>query len=202
MGSGTSTNNPANNLHKTESEIVKLMFPLYYSAQAITKDEHKLASDAWSDILNDKSPEFVNRKKTDKNFTYSSNVTFFYDTFYMRLFDIHPMSKNLFKNGMRSQGKFLVKMITLALSEINDGVKFDKTLVKLAEVHNERGVKAVECKIFEGSEIFFIFAEISNLVNTFFTHTHTHTLSLSLSLSLPYSLYLRLFFSILCSGLV
>ena len=145
MGSGSSTNNPVTNLHKSESAVVKLMFPLYYSSQDISREEHKSASDGWNSILNDKTPEFLARKN-DPEFGYSSCVIYFYDSFYTRLFNVHPMSRNLFKNGMRSQGKFLVKMITLALSEINDGVKFDKTLVKLAEVHNERGVKAIECK--------------------------------------------------------
>jgi len=110
-------------------------------------------------ILNETSKDFLDKKKNDKNFTYSSCVTYFYDSFYMRLFDIHPMSKNLFKNGMRSQGKFLVKMITLALSEINDSKKFDKTLVKLAEVHNERGVKAVEYGVV-GEVLFYVMKKI------------------------------------------
>ena len=69
-----------------------------------------------------------------------------YDSFYTRLFDIHPMSRYLFKNGMKSQGKFLVQMISLALSELSDPAKFDRTLTKLAEVHYHRGVRAVECK--------------------------------------------------------
>lgn len=146
MGSGSSAS--ANTMNKGENEIVKLMFPIYYSKLNVTSEEHQLASDNWNSILNDKSPEFLDRKKNDPKFEYSSNVTFFYDTFYTRLFNVHPMSKNLFKSGMRSQGRFLVKMITLALSEINDSVKFDKTLIKLAEVHNERGVKAIECKYF------------------------------------------------------
>jgi hemoglobin-like flavoprotein len=145
MGSGSSANNPATQLQQSESNIVKLMFPLYYSPTNITAEEHKIASDGWNAILNDKTPEFLARK-TDPKFGYSSCVIFFYDSFYTRLFNVHPMSKHLFKNGMRSQGKFLVKMITLALSEINDSSKFDKTLIKLAEIHNERGVKAIECK--------------------------------------------------------
>lgn len=146
MGSGSSTNGPVKNLHKSEHEIVKLMFPLYYSSQNITKDEHQMALASWEAILNDKSEEFLANKGTP-GFEYSSCVIFFYDMFYTRLFNVHPMSRNLFKNGMKSQGKFLVKMITLALSEINDSDKFDKTLIKLAEVHNQRGVKAVECEI-------------------------------------------------------
>ena len=41
-----------------------------------------------------------------------------------------------------------MKMISLALSELEDRNKFEKNLVKLALMHYERGVKAVECKSF------------------------------------------------------
>lgn len=133
------------NLAKSEKEIVKLMMPVYYNPEPITKDERKLAFETFQLVLDDKSPEFLARKgKPD--FHYSTCVTFFYDSFYTRLFDIHPMCKHLFKSGMRSQGKFLVKMISLALSELDDPSQFDKNLVKLAEIHYHRGVKAVECK--------------------------------------------------------
>lgn len=144
MGSGPSTINAEKGLRRGENEIVKLMFPLYYSSQDIQSDEHRMATDSWNSILNSTSEEYKRRKINDPEFHYSSCVIFFYDSFYSRLFDIHPMARSLFKNGMKSQGKFLVKMITLALTEINDPDKFDKTLIKLAEVHNIRGVKAVE----------------------------------------------------------
>lgn len=104
-----------------------------------------MAMDSWNLILDDQSPVFRERKgKPD--FPYQSCVTFFYDTFYTRLFDIHPTCRHMFKSGMRAQGKFLVKMISLALSELDDPEQFDKNLVKLAEIHYERGVKSVECK--------------------------------------------------------
>lgn len=156
MGSAPSTaiNDPSKSLSRNAQEIVKLMYPLYYTSQNITSDEHKMASDSWNLILNDKSPEFLARRgKPD--FPYTSCIIFFYDTFYTRLFNVHPMSRNLFKNGMRSQGKFLVKMITLALTEINDASKFDKTLIKLAEVHNQRGVKCVEYGVV-GEVLFYV----------------------------------------------
>lgn len=100
----------------------------------------------------------------------------FYDTFYQRLFDVHPvsyfpfnlsslqlfafffhlkfpnvsyvmkMSRSMFKSGLKTQGKFLVKMISLCLSEITETAKFTKTLEKLTEAHNTRGVKSIECK--------------------------------------------------------
>lgn len=159
MGSTSSTLDPASKLTKNAQEVVKLMYPLYYTTINISKDEHALASAAWESILNDKSEEFLRMKGTP-DFPYSSCVIFFYDTFYTRLFNVHPMSRNLFKNGMRSQGKFLVKMITLALSEINDSTgKFDKTLIKLAEVHNERGVKAVEYGVV-GEVLFWVLKKV------------------------------------------
>ena len=50
---------------------------------------------------------------------------------------------------MKSQGKFLVKMISMAVSMIDDPAKFTLTMVKLTETHNERGVKAIECERME-----------------------------------------------------
>ena len=132
-------------LAKNEKEIVKLMMPVFYTSLNVTPEERKAAADSWDLILNEKSPEYL-KCREDPNFQYQSCVTFFYDSFYLRLFDIHPLCRALFKNGMKSQGKFLVKMISLALSELDDAEKFDKNLHKLAEVHYQRGVKTVECK--------------------------------------------------------
>lgn len=151
MGGAPSTAEPLANkavLQKNEREVVKLMMPVYYSSTDVTVEERKLASDSWDLILNEKSPEFL-AKRGQADFQYQSCVTFFYDSFYFRLFDIHPMCRGLFKSGMKSQGKFLVKMISLALSELDAAEKFDKNLTKLAEVHYQRGVKTVECKRFD-----------------------------------------------------
>jgi hypothetical protein len=146
MGGVASTvSKVSTDLRKTEKDIVRLMMPVYYIPETITPGERIIATHSWNLVLDDKAPEFL-RLKGNPDFTYNSSVSFFYDSFYTRLFDIHPMSRQLFKGGMRSQGKFLVKMISLALSELDDPQKFDSNLVKLAEVHYQRGVKAVECK--------------------------------------------------------
>jgi hypothetical protein len=150
MGGGTSSSassvakSSAAHLYKSQADIVNLMLPLYFTVSNVDSDELLMASESWRTILQDESPDYIS-KKTSPDFHYSSCVVYFYDSFYTRLFDIHPMAKMLFKNGMKSQGNFLVKMISLALSELEDKSRFDKTLVKLAEIHNQRGVKAVEC---------------------------------------------------------
>jgi len=43
-----------------------------------------------------------------------------------------------------AQGRFFVKMISLSLSLLEDKAGFVKTLTKLTETHNQRGIKAVE----------------------------------------------------------
>ena len=53
----------------------------------------------------------------------------------------------MFKSGLKTQGKFLVKMISILVDEVSDQVAFEKTINKLVDAHNKRGIKAVECKI-------------------------------------------------------
>lgn len=146
MGGGSSTAQRHQQLGKSQKAIVELMMPLYFDPVDCTHEEHKAAEAAWNLVLTDKSPEFLARKGTE-GFPYLSNVTFFFDTFYCRLFDIHPAAKELFKHGMKGQGKFLVMMISLSLSEIEKPAQFDKTLIKLAEIHYKKAVKAVECML-------------------------------------------------------
>jgi len=147
MGAASSLGQSSKLLKSAEADVVKLMMPVYYSLKELSIEERKLAKSTWDLIVHDKSPEFLSNKGKPE-FHYTCCVSFFYDSFYTRLFDIHPMSRQLFVNGMKSQGKFLVKMIGLALSETElCGVDiFEKTLLHLTNVHFERGVKAVECK--------------------------------------------------------
>jgi len=101
-----------------------------------------MVTEAWSLIIGDNAPEFLMNKGI---FEHDSAVTFFYDTFYTRLFDVLPLSRALFKGGMKAQGKMLVQMISMSLSEVDNPELFDNSLRRLAEIHYQRGVKAVEC---------------------------------------------------------
>eukprot|EP01006_Ploeotia_vitrea_P035471 TRINITY_DN65877_c4_g1_i1.p1 TRINITY_DN65877_c4_g1~~TRINITY_DN65877_c4_g1_i1.p1 ORF type:complete len:180 (-),score=8.90 TRINITY_DN65877_c4_g1_i1:108-647(-) len=65
----------------------------------------------------------------------------------------------MFKSGMKAQGKALVKIVTLSLSMLHEQEKFDNILHKLAEVHNERGVKAVEYGIM-GESLIWALAKV------------------------------------------
>lgn len=132
---------------KDGREIIRLMMPVYYTEEPITPDEHYIAEQSWQKIVNNSAPEYVSHCQESQQFRekYATSIRFFSDCFYGRLFDVHPLSRPLFRD-LTSQGKFLVKMITLSLTELSDPGKFESILVRLAEVHNHRGVKAVECK--------------------------------------------------------
>lgn len=59
------------------------------------------------------------------------------------------LAKPLFRKGLQSQGKLLVKMLTLLTnlldsSSLDDTRKFNQSLIALAETHNDRGVKSTE----------------------------------------------------------
>lgn len=119
--------------------------PVFYLDALIDKEDIDKAKASWSMITNDTAPGFLALKGTP-GFDFPSCIMMFFDTFYSRLFDVHPMCRPMFKSGLKSQGKFLVKMISMAVSLIDDNVKFTQTLVKLTETHNVRGVKAIECE--------------------------------------------------------
>lgn len=144
MGGSATKPDAQNALKKSEENIVALMMPVYYSTEQLTDTEFEAAKACWASIVTNTAPAFLALRR-DASFGHSTCITYFYHNFYTRLFDIHPMSKELFRD-VNMQGKFLVKMLSLSLSERSDPEKYENTLIKLAEIHNERGIKAVECK--------------------------------------------------------
>lgn len=156
MGGGQSIDNTSTKkgsttspLRKNLQSIVRLMMPVYYSVDPISPEEYEAAHKCWSMIMANTAPGFLLLRKGSVEFgrKYTTSIMYFSECFYARLFDVHPMARSMFRD-MKSQGTFLVKMISLSLSEMADVGKYERTLQKLAEVHNERGVKAVECKDF------------------------------------------------------
>ena len=172
MGGGISSAElykDAKKMKKSEEEIVRLLMPVYYTCLIPNADDIRVAGDAWNLILTDSSHTFIEQKRTDelkdleeveidgsgaKVILAPSCIMWFYDIFYKRLFDVHPSCKHMFAGGIKQQGKFLVRMLSLALSELADPSKFDATLVMLAKQHCDRGIKAVEYGVV-GEVLFF-----------------------------------------------
>lgn len=142
MGSGGLS---AKQTRGTEKQIILLMMPVYYTHDAIITDhEIHLAKSSWISIIEDKSLAYQQKFQEDLNFNQSSCISWFYSLFYDRLFDIHPLCRPLFTTGIISQGKFLVKMISLILNCLKNQEKFILTMKDLALRHCERGIRGIE----------------------------------------------------------
>lgn len=129
------------------------MWPVYYTEDPVDVEDLDTAMRSWYMILNDHSPVWLDYKFNGKSIDFISNdllsscetcVMLFYHVFYSRLFDIHPMCKPMFRNSIISQGVALVKMVSLGLNVLNNSIKFDETLSKLTDIHNKKGIKAIE----------------------------------------------------------
>jgi len=191
MGGFSSKSGQVVNLKKSEEEVVKLMFPVYYCDDMLTTEENILVERAWNLILTDGALGY--RLKAERpDFAHTTSIAYFYELFYNRLFDVHPGARDLFKD-IQSQGKFLVKMISLGLSEKVDQKKYTDTLTKLAEIHNERGVKAVEYGIV-GEVLFWTLRailgpqEYSNELNGAWVKIYSRMLRVMVPIAIAYEL--------------
>ena len=92
MGTGASLEEKAiKAVHtkKTLKEVVSFMMPLYYTEEPVTPQDIALATANWEMILDDSSPAYVDIQNRGSEL--SSCIMFFYETFYRRLFDVHPV---------------------------------------------------------------------------------------------------------------
>lgn len=144
------------------NDIIDAMMPVYYIHNSIvTAGDISIAKESWELITDDKSNEFIKQRNNSQNnnFHFTSCIGWFYVVYYERLFDIHPLCKPLFTTGIISQGKFLVKMISLTLNQLHDPSNFHAIMKGLALSHCSKGVKAVEYGIV-GSVLFYTLKKV------------------------------------------
>jgi len=141
MGNST---NISISLEQTEEELVDIMMPLYYIKDLVVNDyDIGLARASWKAIVDGTSPAF-NEAKKNPDFTAASCLTWFYDSFFSRLFDVNPAARPMFKTNLQSLGRVLLGLISTALNQLKDPATFEKTLINLAHSHSERGVRGVQ----------------------------------------------------------
>ena len=124
--------------------VVALVMPMYYMRDAVVTDEDIAnAKSSWQVIMTDISDAFHVTKTGDPNFTHFTCISWFFSCFYSRLFDVHPLCRPLF-TGLKSQGKFLLSMISLLLNQFDYDDEFELVIHDLTIRHCEKGVKAIE----------------------------------------------------------
>ena len=96
-------NTKYNLLNKTEEEVINAFLPVFYDVSTPVSEEDIVVSKSlWLSITQDQALGYVALKGTE-GFEYTSCISFFYDSFYTRLFDVHPSCRPLFKKGIKAQ---------------------------------------------------------------------------------------------------
>ena len=125
-------------------EIAHLMMPSYYIKNAVvTEQDIILARASWKHITDGTSPAFYQYRASGTNES-STCLSWFYDTFYKRLFDVNPDARSLFKTNMQSQGRVLVGMISTALNQLKNPDSFGILLTELTHNHSRRGIRGLQ----------------------------------------------------------
>ena len=136
-----------------DAAVVKLMQPTYYVNEPLTSQDTIRAKESWAHIINNTSPRFAELKSKGELLEFENAEDWFHKSFYARLFDVHPLSKQMFRDPT-SQGKFLVALFSFIFTSLEDSGRFDSRLKHLAKSHCDKGVKAVEYGVI-GSVLFW-----------------------------------------------
>jgi len=121
--------------------------PEYYVQNVVVTDNDiSLAKSSWDIIMSAKeTTPFSERlaKKSENAFNYTSVLTWFYDVFYSRFFEICPDAQPLFHSvSMVSQGRLIAGVISSALHSLKDPVKLKEKLTDNTIKHNGKGIKS------------------------------------------------------------
>lgn len=190
MGNGLVTSQQSNLINR--KEIIEIMMPVYYIHNAqVTPEDIKVAKESWALITEDQSQEFL-KQKLNSSFAFNSCIGWFYVSYYERLFDIHPLCRPLFTTGIISQGKFLVKMISLTLNQLHDPSNFHIIMNGLAINHCSKGVKSVEYGIV-GSVLFYTLKKVlgdqyTNQINYVWIKIYSAMLAIIVPMVVDYEL--------------
>ncbi len=126
--------------------VSKLLLPIYYIDEVLNDVEKEKAIKSWKLIAGGRAEEFLRLKKLNPDMPEATSVDYFGNVFCERFMEVHPMSKSMFTKSAKKQGSLFFRMISFTISSLDDGDKFEKTFLTMANSHNRIGVRAVECK--------------------------------------------------------
>ena len=148
MGAGSSVDTHEKG-SKTEhggvDPIVSLIMPVFYTKEVLTTEELSAATQCWKMIADNSSAHF-DAMKASGEVKFDTCLELYSDIFYHRLWDVHPVSRTVFHWSINKQGAFVSRFLSIALDHVSDEAKWQRLFVRLAETHNNLGIKAVECK--------------------------------------------------------
>ena len=137
MGGGTSSQGGPN--QQPTAFMSHMVMPLYYIENAsLSELESAQVQESWRLILENEGPGYVAATNDSLASESQTCIVYFYDSFYKRLFDVHPSSRVLFECNMITMGKMLVVILTAAVKVLTDLTSLVPRLQHLAEMHTKK----------------------------------------------------------------
>ncbi len=127
--------------------VAKLLLPIYYTDALLEDHEKDKAIKSWKQIASGRTDEFLRLKKLHPDMPETTSVDYFGNVFSERFVEVHPLSKPMFTKSPKRQASVFFRMIAFTVASLDDGEKFEKTFLTMANAHNRIGVRAVECKL-------------------------------------------------------
>eukprot|EP00607_Mallomonas_marina_P007162 CAMPEP_0182416392 /NCGR_PEP_ID=MMETSP1167-20130531/681_1 /TAXON_ID=2988 /ORGANISM="Mallomonas Sp, Strain CCMP3275" /LENGTH=266 /DNA_ID=CAMNT_0024589111 /DNA_START=42 /DNA_END=842 /DNA_ORIENTATION=- len=129
---------------RNQEDLVHLLMPPYYIRNVVVREtDIRRAKLSWIKITEGTAMGYMARVR-NPDFLEASCLTWFYNSFYQRMFDVNPSSKPLFKSNIMSQGRVLIGIITTALNQLKEPETFKTMLTNLTHVHSQRGVRGMQ----------------------------------------------------------
>eukprot|EP01041_Mallomonas_annulata_P008037 gene8037-16473_t len=129
-----------------EEYIDSIILPYYVKNVELTKDDIDHSARVWRLLMSfDNTTPYLERKSKDpETFTYASTLTWFYDQFYKKFFELCPEAAIFFVHvTLTAQGRLIGGLITSALDSFKARERIKARLERLANAHNQTGIKPI-----------------------------------------------------------
>ena len=141
--------------------LVKLSYPSYYVENVVINSvDEELTAQSWSVLMSGTPTEEFKKRRLNPNFHQATSLSWFYDIFYQKFFELTPDAASMFTNvSLVHQGKLLATVIGSALSSLRKPDILKKSLIGLVRSHNAKGVHPIHyCNM--GLALFWSLGEV------------------------------------------
>ena len=144
MGTNASVHDKYTTRKVPFKQAIEDAMPSYYVHDAVISDEESiLAHEAWERVISTNTSAPFLMEQSQKGFQYASTLSWFFDVFYNRLFELSPITRPMFANiSISAQGRLLAEVISSAIGLVNSEELLRARLMHVILRHNDRGIDA------------------------------------------------------------
>ena len=166
---------------------VRNALPDYYVENVvISKEDIDGATASWNIIMTEESTVPFLEAKKDPRFNYFSVLSWFFDSFYEKFFQLAPEARPLFTHiTLTSQGRLLAGVISSALGLLRNKDHLHKRLSSMTEKHSMKGAKSYQYGLMGKALIWGMEYVLGEAFTEFCRRCWIHVFSFLLSIIVP-----------------